>query len=243
MRRHACLKTLALLSAFILLFSGIHTETEQIRQVRAQRQVIRRLRRLVQEEEGSQKIPPFEALREINPEFQCWLAFESGLVSLPAVQHGDNSWWLTHLFDGTPGAAGTVFFDTQCERTDEVRILYGHSVFYEPSLMFTPLHLLKKEEEFIRNRKFSLLYEDGTEEYEIFAAALIDDSREDSLPVRIRGFQSPQERRLWLKELADTALVYSGEVIREDSRIVILQTCEKEEGPLRLCIFAADVRG
>lgn len=239
MRRAAAAQAALILSASLLFVSGVQKEAGDYRQVQKQRQVHEQTRLFLHEEDGRVS-PDFASLKEINPEFVCWLSFESGLISLPCVQHSDNSRWLTHLFDGTPGDTGTLFFDTQCEREDEVRILYGHSVFYEPSLMFTPLHTLKTEEGFFANRKFSLLYEDESEEYEIFAVAVVDE-RDESFPIRFRGFVTEEEHSGWLGRLKSSALIYD-EDPPEDRKLLILQTCEEQESALRLCVFAYNLR-
>ncbi len=174
-----------------------------------------------------------------NPDFKGMLVFESGLIELPVVQGYNNEFYLTHLYDGSEGMIGTLFFDMQCEEEDEVRIIYGHSVFDEPSLMFTPLHMLVSQETFEENRFFDLKTPEKTEHYEIFAVLINDQESESALSTRIRGFYDETERVQYLSEVGRRSLIQSLCSVDDNEKLLILSTCLDEEGSGRLCVFAA----
>lgn len=79
--------------------------------------------------DGAGDIPPrFSALCEMNPDFIGWLR-AGGVVDEPVV-YRDNSFYLTHGFQGQPSHSGTVFADEQNAswHSDDYVILYGHNI-------------------------------------------------------------------------------------------------------------------
>lgn len=79
--------------------------------------------------DGAGDIPPrFSALYAENPEFIGWLC-AGGVVDEPVV-YRDNSFYLTHGFQGQPSHSGTVFADEQNASwySDDYVVLYGHNI-------------------------------------------------------------------------------------------------------------------
>ena len=72
----------------------------------------------------------FAALRQVNPEIWGWLELPALGISYPLVQGRDNQYYLDHLYDGTPGAAGALFLDAAGDPGlgDTLTILYGHNM-------------------------------------------------------------------------------------------------------------------
>jgi sortase B len=182
-------------------------------------------------------------MKWINPDFRTFLAFESGLIRLPVVQGTDNHWYLDHLFDGTEGVIGTLFFDVQCEMDDPVRIIYGHSVFSEPTMMFTPLHQLCSQSFFEQNRIFTLDDGETAETYEIISVFINDEALPDALDTRIRCFADDDARRAFLHDAQKRSLVHSLMHEETEGRIIILQTCMDAQAEQRLCAVALEKKG
>ena len=190
-------------------------------------------------QEGSQEPDAF-VLSTINPDYRAFLDFDSGLIRLPIVQSSNNSYYLDHLFDGSEGITGTLFFDVQCEAEDQVKLIYGHSVFDEPSLMFTPLHQLLDAQFLETNRSFRLITRTGTEHYDIMAVLINDEEDPACLNTRIRSFADQQEEYAWLRDVMRRSAVSPDTSLTGKERILILQTCMKAEGEERLCVVAVE---
>ena len=69
----------------------------------------------------------FTSLKKANSDVIAWLQGLGGLVNYPVVQGSDNAYYLTHLFDRTGNANGTLF--VHCENRflqDDVTFIFGH---------------------------------------------------------------------------------------------------------------------
>ena len=72
----------------------------------------------------------WDALRAINPDVVGWVLIPDTRINYPIVQTTDNDYYLSHLFDGTPNYAGSVFLDYESDPGLQGRnnFLYGHNL-------------------------------------------------------------------------------------------------------------------
>lgn len=231
------------LTSLILIIAGMNLHMRSSQPLKAAKEAEARIeQKLCEAETGQDQSSFLSMLSQTNPDFRAFLEFESGLIRLPVVQGSDNARYLDHLFDGSEGITGTLFFDMQCERDDSVRIIYGHTVFTEGcDLMFTPLHSLCSQHLYEENRYFALVYPDETERFEIIAVFVNDEDSPDALDTRIRSFASESERDAFLHEICSRSVIQAGRTAQADAELVILQTCMDEESGARLCVLAASV--
>lgn len=70
----------------------------------------------------------FAVLRAENPDAVAWLYCADTPINYPVVQCNDNSYYLTHAFDRSEDAGGTLFFDSRNSLSppDRNLLLYGH---------------------------------------------------------------------------------------------------------------------
>lgn len=227
------------LGALILLCAGIiirFHETKPLKAVRQNTIEYREKLHAIRKSDSGRDL--IASLQAVNADFKAFLAFESGLIALPVVQTDNNSFYLDHTFERNEGTAGTLFFDTQCERDDRLKIIYGHTVFGQEDLMFSPLHTLADPGTFASNRQFSLFYPDGTEHYEIVCVFVNDEDDEYALNTRIRNFVSQEEEDTFLAAAKARSLLMV-EVMEEfTGKLLILQTCIDEHSAKRLCVLA-----
>jgi sortase B len=231
-------------AALILFVCGLlqsHHETNLIK--RAENTEKHLEKRIFEKEEANDEEDVFTQLRDINPDFRALLEFESGLIRLPVVQADDNSRYLNHLFDGSEGITGSLFFDMQCEQDDELRVIYGHSVFGEGDTMFTPLHQLRSQEFFEENRIFTLRDGETEEVYEIISVFINDEASMNALDTRIRSFISQNDKEAFIQEAIDRSLVHTDTAYDPQAKALILQTCMDLESLERLCVLAVMKQG
>ena len=232
------------LGAFLLLCSGIAVRFHETEPLKAARQnTIEFSEKYHEIKKSDSKRDLIASMQGINADFKAFLAFESGLIALPAVQCDNNAFYLDHTFEGNEDPCGTLFFDMQCEREDRLKIIYGHTVFGQNDLMFSPLHTLADPDVFASNRQFSLFYPDGAEHYEIIAIFVNDEDDENALNTRIRNFVSEEAEEAFLSGVKERSLVYADDPTGQCERFLILQTCLDERSAKRLCVLAYEKGG
>ena len=98
-------------------------------------------------ERGEESLPQvdFDALSAVNPDIVGWLYLPDTSVSYPVVQGEDNSYYLKHLFDGTPNSAGCLFLDSRCEALNgKHSVIYGH--YMKNGTLFASLEEYQSQE-------------------------------------------------------------------------------------------------
>lgn len=173
-------------------------------------------------------------LKEINADYIGFITIPDTDIYYPVVRR-DNSYYLYHDFMGEKNSHGTIFMDEGCEPEDTVVLLHGHHM--KDGTMFGSLKNFKKKE---FRKEHEILYLDwgeGDQPYEIFAAALIDLTREDYFTYEILpGTEEETER--YLKELKKNSFYYRDLNKVEQGQIVLLSTCEYGTKQQRLVIAA-----
>ena len=71
----------------------------------------------------------FEDLSKINPEIKAWIYIEDTKINYP-ITYKDNSYYLTHTFEGTENSSGCIFIDERCsdDFSSLNTIIYGHNM-------------------------------------------------------------------------------------------------------------------
>lgn len=174
-----------------------------------------------------------EGLCRINPDYIGWLVIPDAAVDYPVVQR-DNSYYLSHDFTGEENRHGAIFLDENCSLEDDVLLIHGHHM--KDGTMFGGLKNYKKE---AFRQGHGIIYLDkgeGDEAYEVFAAALIDLTREgyfDYQRLPVRG----EEKAAYLEKLKENAFWYDNEE-NPEGQILLLSTCEYGSSDQRLVIAA-----
>ena len=72
----------------------------------------------------------FNALKEINPDVRAWIKITGTLINNPVVVGTDNSYYLSHDFNGEESVSGTIFssYLNKWDGTDDNTILFGHNM-------------------------------------------------------------------------------------------------------------------
>ena len=180
----------------------------------------------------------YRELKKQNPDLVGWLRVPGADVDLPVVQK-DNSYYLTHAFDGSVDTNGTLFVD---QRSDIVNpttntIIYGHNM--KSGLMFGSLKRYLDEDYFNANRtiQFDTIYEKRT--YELVAVCLTEVEYQDDSNFRYYNFITAQNQSEWdvfVRNITQLEAFDSGVALRAGDEVLTLSTCNSytEDGRLFL---------
>lgn len=115
-------------------------------------------------------------LSGINPDYQGWLYAPGTPVDYPVVQGRDNSYYLSHLFDGTVNKAGTLFMDWRNLPgfRDPNTLIYGHHMRIDA--MFHRLPEYAEPGYFDAHPFLLAVSADAVDVVEVFAAYVTDGS-------------------------------------------------------------------
>ena len=227
--------TLILVCGCCICAAGIIRDQPLKKEIRKAEHTARIVERITEQDSFSQDT--FRSLKEINTQLACFLDTGNLGIRLPVVQAQNNEYWLDHLFDGSRGRFGTAFIDARYEEGDGVMLVYGHAVFDQPDVMFTPLAKLGDPDVFSKADYIRLYKEKTVETYEITDVIIWDSSRPDRFTTAVRSF-SPESFETWYAWLRDHAVITSAKPLSCNDRYLILQTCTDGYSSMRLSVVA-----
>ncbi len=177
---------------------------------------------------------PQPTLGELNPDYIAWLQIKDTVVDYPIVQR-DNSYYLTHNFMLEKNKHGAIFLDEVCSVNDDFLLIHGHHM--KDGSMFGSLKSYKKKDYRKEHLNLSLEWDDNTEQYTIFAGALIDLYNTERF-VYEKLPQTMEEKELYLAQLKNSAFWYDDISWGENDRFVILSTCDYGTEEERMILVA-----
>ena len=119
-------------------------------------------------------ISPFDLeMRNINPDYFCWIRIDDTAVDYPVVRGSDNEKYLDVSFYGEKNRLGSLFLDYRCNGSNFPHlIIYGHNS--REGDMFGGLKQLLNEQYLEEHPIITLKINDQIVEYEIFSARTTD---------------------------------------------------------------------
>lgn len=166
----------------------------------------------------------FESLRAVNPEIVAWLTIEDTNIDYPVAQHGDNDYYLHHLFNGEWNSSGCLFLDchNQSDFSACHTIIYGHHM--DNGAMFQNLMYYKDQAFYDEHSDARLITPDGTYTVEFFAGYVANvDSDAWEL-----NFTSDKDFEDWLEAAMERSAFESKVIPSTADRIITLSTCSYE---------------
>jgi len=207
-----------ILAAFMLLFLfGSYVYLDGIREVKQADAA-----QYAQYKPSTAGSKSFEQLREINPEVFGWLTLSDTKVDYPVAQGENNTKYVNTDASGEYSLSGSIFLDSRndTDMTDPVSIIYGHHM--EEEEMFGCFDRFEDPDFFKRHRTGYLYYNGQNHRLTTFAFLRADGY--DS------GVYDPSvtsaELEDYVDRLLDRAVVKYDPKLEDDSRIVLLSTCE-----------------
>lgn len=163
----------------------------------------------------------FAALKEASPDLVGWLYCPDTVISYPLVQGRDNSYYLSHLADGSENRNGCLFMDCENRRSlsDENTLVYGHNM--ASGKMFACLVSYAGQEYYEAHPVVYLVTEEKDYRLELFAGytASVDS---DAYTLR---FASREDFAAWLVCIKGKSDFSSAVQVGEGDQIVTLSTC------------------
>lgn len=163
------------------------------------------------------------------------------VLMYPVVQYSDNTFFLSHDFQGNPSSYGAIFMDYQNEPhpPDQNTILYGHNMGRASRLMFSRLTRYKSQSFWKNHSTLEFTINDQpTQTCTIFAVCHLPANQ--AVEYFQKQFVSGSAYLSFIQKIQHNAIYNTGITVPENSHLLTLITCDRsqfgENG--RLLVFA-----
>lgn len=162
------------------------------------------------------------------PDLVAWISGPN--LNYPVVQGKDDTFYLTHLADGSQNPTGAIFLSAGLppDFSGEISCIYGHTL--TRGTMFSGLHRYREQAFCQQNPSFLIETPDGIGELTILGVCLRDGN--DPYPTAFSTPESRDDFLLWVKEHSLVTL----DIAISDAPLVILSTCADDFENARLAV-------
>ena len=179
-------------------------------------------------------------LKELNDDVVGYMLFSDNWIAEPIVQGTDNVFYLYHSIDGSWSDFGSIYLDASNKAEDQNKTIYGHNIFMEGDLMFTPLTTLVAQDEFEKHHSFQIYWEDHFSCYEITHVYYWDEIYDKDFDYKQTTF-TDLEFDDYLNWLDQHNEIVSEETLSNEHCFVSLQTCKDLSSSVRIIITAKEI--
>lgn len=167
----------------------------------------------------------FAAIRAEGEDVCGWLYSDGTVINYPVVRYTNNTYYLTHAYDGTRSDGGALFVDARCakELGDQNIIVYGHHM--KNKTMFGSLLEYQKQTYYDAHPVLYLLTPTQNYRVEVFAA-WFSDSETEHFPVY---FASDAARRQFVLNAMNASGFTAAAEYRSSAQMLTLVTCAYTE--------------
>ena len=191
---------------------------------------------------GGTPLAQMETLHAQNTDLVAWLTIDN-VLDLPVV-YRDNSYYLTHDFNGNKSTAGTIFLDENHPMTERTQnlLLHGHNM--KDGTMFGRLAQYEKNLDYLKAHAFidfSTLWHQ--ERYVIFAVLNVSLDTDSSRFLDYFShptFNSDKEFESYIRRVQLSSLYAIPMDVQPSDALLTLSTCLDDD---RLVILARRQRG
>ncbi len=176
----------------------------------------------------------FAALQADSPYAVGWIQV-SGLdiINYPLVWNGDNSFFLTHTWEGVYSRYGAIFLDENnaVDFSDCYNIIYGHNM--KNGSMFGSLKKYVNESFYQENGgEITICLPGEIRIYQLFCVRYATPTDEG---VYTLGFAHDEVYGEFLRALASSSLYDTGVSVTQEDEVIVLSTCSGSTRRLVLC--------
>lgn len=180
----------------------------------------------------------FEDNKGINGDFKGWIVFDSGLMNLPFVQGPTNDTYLRRNFYQQYDVCGTVFQEASQDLNGTNITLYGHYIYSDASLMFSPLEQLLQPENYEANKTFHLYLENEVRDY-VVCSSVFYDSRGPNVPYEFGNFDDASWAT-FSDMMANQSVYNTGVPFGREDHFVTMQTCVRHNNYQRTLVIGKE---
>lgn len=175
-----------------------------------------------------------EVLRKYNPDVVGWIAIP-GVLSYPLMQGRDNSFYLSHAWNGVRNSVGSVFVDYRCSpgMDDFNTVIYAHRTYGRA--MFGGLAQYSSQSFWEAHPDVYLVTDAGIARYRIYAAyeaAL-------TAPTYQNQFSSDASKENFIRFGLEQSAIDAGDAPDTQSGVITLSTCTGRGHSTRWVVQAA----
>ncbi|MQN01929.1 MAG: class B sortase [bacterium LCO1.1] len=187
----------------------------------------------------------YREMKAQNKNLIGWLRIDGTDINYPVMQSKDNSYYLTHSFDGKNSTAGALFMDYRSDAVNPTTntIIYGHNM--NNGSMFGSLKNFLSEKYFNQHSKikFDTIYEHR--EYELVAVCLAKVKASKDNTFRYYNFIQANNENEWnaFTESVGAMVVNGGMSVKAGDELLTLSTCNNYIEDGRLFLLAKRVEG
>ena len=174
----------------------------------------------------------FDSLDEQFRGISAWIQLEGTLLDYPIMQWTDNSYFLSHLSDGTSHRSGSIFLDyrNNADFTDINTLIYGHTSRYDD--MFGILKHYREQSFYEEHPVMYIFTPQADYVLELFAGYVLDSGRETP-PMDFADSEAFEEH---IADIKSRSVFRSDDEVGAGDRIVSLCTCAYDYSNARLVI-------
>lgn len=224
---------IGLIVIFLISAALIYPDiAERIRAMRQNNEIQQTGPTSAQDETGNTPQATISELKKINSDMIGWIYIDGTNINYPIVQHTDNDYYLTHLYNNEPNSAGSIFMDYQNDAafSDQNTLIYGHSRL--DGTMFAQLRKLKEQSFVDQHPNITIYTETETAEYKIISVNVVSDT------YNYRSLDIGNNLETYIESMIQSSCIQTDTAITDTDKIITLSTCTNVIEDGRLIVIA-----
>ena len=162
------------------------------------------------------------SLKTITEDAVGWIYSPGTAIDYPVVQGTDNSYYLSHLYDGSAGSVGAIFMDYRnaADFSDRNSVLYGHHM--KSGQMFASINGYKDQSYYDEHPVLELDTEKAVYRLEAVAGYVVSGASNNLLDI---NGKSDEEFLNFIADVRAKSTFESQVTVNGQDRVVSLATC------------------
>ncbi len=173
------------------------------------------------------------SLRVLNNDVVGWIYGPGTKINYPIVQGEDNSFYLTHMFDGKENKCGSIFMDSlnNADFSNTNSILHGHHM--KNGSMFASLAQYESQEYYDSHPVLWLVTSEKSYLVEVFTG-FVTDTDSDVWQIE---FAAKEDYKSWLDSMKKNSMFACDAMPGAEDQILTLATCSYKYDDARFVVM------
>ncbi len=175
----------------------------------------------------------FASLRVLNSDVVGWIYGPGTRINYPVAQGTDNSFYLTHMFDGKENKCGSIFMDSMnnMDFSNTNSILHGHHM--KNGSMFASLTEYESQAYYDSHPVLWLATPEKSYQVEIFTG-FVTEVNSEAWQIE---FATKEEYKSWLGRMKEKGMFESNVIPGTEDQILTLATCSYKYDDARFVVM------